>query len=117
MLRKVEFENFMSLKTVSIDFEPLTVFIGPNASGKSAIFKALVTFSKLMNRAPVRGPHGEFALEYGVTLDDIVWGGNSGLPIRFRAWFEDDDAEPSYSLELRKRAEGWSVLRERLRTP
>ena len=66
MLRKVEFENFMSLKDVSVVLEPLTVFIGPNASGKSAIFKALVTFSKMMNRAPVRGPHGEFALESGV---------------------------------------------------
>src|SRR2546428_293613 len=116
MLRKVEFENFMSLKDVSVVLEPLTVFIGPNASGKSAIFKALVTFSKMMNRAPVRGPHGEFALESGVTLDDIVWGGNSGLPIRFRAWFDDEAGEEDYSLELRKRGEGWSVTREKIRT-
>ena len=116
MLRKVEFENFMSLKNVSLDLRPLTVFIGPNASGKSAVFKGLVTFSKLMNRAPVRGPQGEFALEDGVTLDDIVWGGNSGLPIRFRAWFDDDVEEPGYTVELMKRAEGWSVTREKLRT-
>lgn len=116
MLRKVEFENFMSLKNVSVSLQPLTVFIGPNASGKSAIFKALVTFSRLMNRAPVRGPQGEFALESGVTLDDIVWGGNSGLPIRFRAWFDDEAEEPGYSLELMKRAEGWSVTREKIRT-
>ena len=114
MIRKVEIENFMSLKDVSIELEPLTVFIGPNGSGKSAIFKAIVTLARFINGAPVRGSKtGEFAVESGIVLDDMVWSGNSGLTIKFRVWFaEDKDDEPGYTLELRKGMEGWSVTRE-----
>src|ERR1043166_9955086 len=112
MIRRIEFENFMSLRHASIDREPLTVFIGANGSGKSAIFKGLVILSKLLNGQPIRGKKGEVHLE-GVTLDNIVWKGNSGLPIVFRVWFEDDLLDPGYSLELRRKAQGWSVTRER----
>jgi len=116
MIHKLEVENFMSLKDVSINLEPLTVFIGPNGSGKSAIFKALVLLSKLLNGTPVRGTRGELVLESGITLDDLVWSGDSGLPIRFRVWLNENvDDEPDYALELSKRAEGWSVTRERIR--
>jgi predicted ATPase len=117
MLRRIEFENFMSLRDVGIDLKPLTVFIGPNGSGKSAIFKGLVVLSKILNGVPLRGgSRGEFVNESGVTLDDLVWNGNAGLPIRFRLWFDDDGDEPGYALELGKRREGWSVLREKIRT-
>lgn len=116
MLRKVRFQNFMSLRDVSIDLEPLTVFIGPNGAGKSAIFKALVTVGRLIGGAPVRGRKGEFQLEPGVGFDEMVWGGDAGLPIIFSLWLDTDDDEPGYTLELRKRAEGWSVVRERIRT-
>jgi energy-coupling factor transporter ATP-binding protein EcfA2 len=115
MIRKFEVENFMSLKDVSVDLRPLTVFIGPNGSGKSALFKALVILSRLLNGAPVRGQKGEFQMEAGVTFDDIVYGSNSGLPIKFRVWFDDDEEEPGYILELKKGAEGWSVAREKIR--
>jgi hypothetical protein len=119
MLRRIEFENFMSLKQVGVDLLPLNVFIGPNGSGKSAIFKGIVVLSKLLNGLPVRGgTKGDFFYDPGVTLDDLVWNGNSGLPIKFRVWFADDDRpEPGYTLELSKRGEGWSVTREKIRTP
>jgi predicted ATPase len=117
VIRKVEIENFMSLRNVSVNLGPLTVFVGPNGSGKSAVFKALVTLAKLVNGAPVRGfKTGEFVSEAGVTLDCLVWRGNSGLPIKFRVWFDDDRDEPSYTLELGKGIEGWSVTREKIRT-
>lgn len=116
MIRKVEIENFMSLKNVSVELGPLTVFVGPNGSGKSAFFKALVTLAKLVNGAPVRGYRtGDFAMERGVTLDSAVWRGNSRLPIKFRVWFDDDGDEPGYTLELAKGIEGWSVTRERIK--
>lgn len=41
MLKKVRFENYRCLKKVTIDLEPLTVLVGPNASGKSAALRAL----------------------------------------------------------------------------
>src|SRR5579859_539640 len=101
MIYKMEVENFMSLKDVSVELQPLTVFIGPNGSGKSAIFKALVLLSKLLNGTPVRGPKGELEFEPGITLDDLVWQGNAGLPMRFRIWLNDDlKGDPDYSLEL-----------------
>src|SRR5439155_2773492 len=117
MIRKIEIENFMSLKHATIELEPLTVFVGANAAGKSAVFKALVTLSKLLNGTALRGKGGDFNLEDGVTLDDLVWRGNSGFPIKFRVWLENDadDSKPTYSLELTKRAEGWSVTCEKLR--
>jgi len=116
MIRKLEVENFMSLRNISVELEPLAVFIGSNCSGKSAIFKALVILSKFLNGVPVRGYKGETIFEGGITLDDMVWNGDSGLPIKFRIWFNGEEPEPDYSLELRKRAEGWSVTSERIRT-
>jgi predicted ATPase len=116
VIRKIEVENFMSLRNARVDLGPLTVFLGPNGSGKSAIFKALVTLAKLVNGSPVRGfKTGEFTMEPGVTLDSVVWQGNSGLPIKFRVWFDDDGDDPGYTLELAKGIEGWSVVREKIK--
>ena len=118
MLRKLEVENFMSLRQATVEFKPFTVFIGPNGSGKSATFKALVALSKMMYVSPIRGDRGQFTLEEGVTLDDLAWTGNSGLPIVFRLWLDDNEnSQPDYSLELRKDAAGWSVYNEQYRTP
>ena len=115
MIRRVEFENFMSLRNVSIDLKPLTVFVGLNGVGKSAIFKGLVVLSKLL-RSPIRSEKGEFAAERGVTLDDLVWNGNAALPIKFRVWCANDYDEPGYTLELSKGPQGWGVTRERIVT-
>lgn len=118
MLRKLEVENFMSLRRTQVDFRPFTVFIGPNGAGKSATFKALEALSKMLTSSPIRGDSGQFTLGEGVTLDDLAWGGNSGLPIAFRLWLDDNTStEPDYSLEFRKDAAGWSVYREQYRTP
>ncbi len=105
----------MSLRDVTVDLGPLTVFVGKNGSGKSAIFKALTTLSRLLNGVPLRGFRtGDFQMEPGVTFDSIVWQGNSGLPIKFHVWLDDDGGEPSYTLEMAKGIEGWSVTRERM---
>ncbi len=108
----------MSLRDVSVELDPLTIFWGKNGSGKSAIFKALVTLTRMNSDhpAPVRS-NRDFNLEAGVTLDDAVWRGDSGKPIRFEVWFDDDppDGAPGYSLELAKGRAGWSVTREHIR--
>jgi predicted ATPase len=114
MIRKFRVENFMCLKDVTIDLNPFNIFIGPNSSGKSALFKALSSFTKLM-RFPVRGDFkGDFNVEPGVTLDDVVWCGDTALPIVFYAWFtENTDGEPDYTIELRRSYAGWSITREK----
>jgi AAA15 family ATPase/GTPase len=49
MLEKVGFENFLSLRDVKIDLEPFTVFVGPNASGKSTILEGIQRICLLKN--------------------------------------------------------------------
>ena len=59
MIGKVSLRNFKSLRDVHFDLERLTVFVGPNASGKSSILQGL----NLLNRAfRFPGPHVEDTL-------------------------------------------------------
>ena len=116
MISRVHVENFMSLKSVDLTISRFTTLVGKNAVGKSAIFKSLVTLSRLHHGAPLRGER-DFQLEPGVNFDDLVWSGNSSLPIRFSVWFDAlaAQSEPDYFLEIKKNASGWSVTKERLR--
>jgi predicted ATPase len=41
MIKFVEFENFKAFKKVTIPLEPLTVFVGANASGKTSVLEGL----------------------------------------------------------------------------
>jgi len=41
VFRSVHIKNFRCLRDVTLELEPLTVLVGPNASGKSAILRAL----------------------------------------------------------------------------
>jgi predicted ATPase len=41
MIRKVSIRNFKSCRDVQIDLERFTIFVGPNASGKSSILQGL----------------------------------------------------------------------------
>jgi predicted ATPase len=41
VLRRVEIKNYRCLRDVDVQLAPLTVFVGPNASGKSALLEAL----------------------------------------------------------------------------
>jgi len=47
MLTRIHVENFKSLKDVSIELKPLTIFIGPNGAGKSSILQAILVLKKL----------------------------------------------------------------------
>ncbi len=42
MLRIVEVTNFRCIRALRVDFEPLTVLVGPNASGKTSLLEALL---------------------------------------------------------------------------
>jgi predicted ATPase len=46
MITRVKIKGYKSLKDVEINLQPLTVFIGPNASGKSNLFDALRLLSR-----------------------------------------------------------------------
>ena len=45
IIRRFEISKFKIHKNTAIDLFPITVFVGPNSGGKSAIFDALINFS------------------------------------------------------------------------
>jgi energy-coupling factor transporter ATP-binding protein EcfA2 len=47
MIHTASFRNFKGLRGVDVDLEPLTVIVGPNASGKTSILEALSYLSQL----------------------------------------------------------------------
>lgn len=60
MIRQLTFKNYKSFKAKqTIDFKPLTVFVGPNSAGKSSIFKLL----KLLKQS-------------NLCEDEIIYNGN-----------------------------------------
>ncbi len=70
MLRKLEVKNFLALRDVSIDLEPFTVIVGPNASGKSTILEALHRICALRSgnlRVLVEGSDSQ------KELNDQIW--------------------------------------------
>lgn len=48
MIRRVYVSGYKSLREVEIDLKPLTVFVGPNAVGKSNLFDALNLLAKMV---------------------------------------------------------------------
>ncbi|MCG8607544.1 hypothetical protein MJD09_21495, partial [bacterium] len=113
MFRKFRVQNFMCLRDVTVELAPLTVFAGPSSAGKSALFKAMACFSRLLYYPVSGGRTGDFHVEYGTTLDDAVWKGDSSHPISFEVWLsESEDDKPDYTLVLRRDYTGWKVEKE-----
>ncbi|MCD6485490.1 MAG: AAA family ATPase [Candidatus Odinarchaeota archaeon] len=52
LINKLTVKNFLSLRNVSLKLGKLNVLVGPNASGKSNIVKALRTISTIVKNGP-----------------------------------------------------------------
>jgi len=52
MINRVTIKNFKPFREITTDLEPLTVFVGPNASGKTSILEALHYLSQTVNTDP-----------------------------------------------------------------
>lgn len=51
MITRARFQNFKALRDVTIDFPtPLTVFVGPNASGKSSVLQGISLASRVQKK-------------------------------------------------------------------
>lgn len=62
MLTRIEIDGFKTFEAFSLDLEPLTAVVGPNASGKSNLFDALRFLSLLSQydiRTAMQGLRGE----------------------------------------------------------
>ena len=80
-LEKVHIKNFLSLRNVTLPFKPLTVLVGPNASGKSNILRALSLFIEMINFEKL--PRTEI-------LQDSIWvGGANNLTFQLYTRLEE----------------------------
>ena len=52
-LEKVHIKNFLSLRDVTLPLKPLTVLVGPNASGKSNVLRALRLLKTMTRETPL----------------------------------------------------------------
>lgn len=86
MIRRVKITNYKSLRDIEIHLSPLTVFIGPNAAGKSNLFDALGLLSRM---ATAKSLKSAFDRHRGAPLEAFFYGerGIGGLMARKTAQF------------------------------
>lgn len=80
-IRHFSIKNFKIHRDTGLDLFPITVFVGPNSGGKSAIFDALVNFSMVC-----RGNLSEAFNQYPFSFDALRHHGASpSARIRYEA--------------------------------
>ena len=94
-LKSIHIENFRSLRDVTLPFKPLTVLVGPNASGKSNALKALDVLSKLMTDEKLP-PVSE--------IQSHLWAGGASQ-INFQLDTQVEEKQTVYQLELKAEAD------------
>lgn len=89
-LKTAFIKNYLSLRNVELAFKPLTVLVGPNASGKSNILDALTLLSKMMKSEML--PPIDF-------IEDKLWAGGAE-EMKFKIDTKINDQNALYSVEL-----------------
>ena len=90
-LKNVHIENFRSLRDVELPLKPLTVLVGPNASGKSNVLKALALLKIMVTREK---------LPLIDTIRDSLWAGGADH-ISFQVHAKMEEAQALYELKLK----------------
>ncbi len=65
-LRSLTIKNYMVHQETELVLQPLTVFVGPNGGGKSALFDALLNFS-MVSRGNLRQAFGPYPYSFHAT--------------------------------------------------
>jgi recombinational DNA repair ATPase RecF len=66
-IREIRFRNYSIYRDSKIRLSPLTVLIGPNRGGKSAIFEALLNFS-MISRGNLRQAFNRYLADETLAL-------------------------------------------------
>jgi predicted ATPase len=118
VLKKLEVKNFLALRHVSIDLEPFTVIVGPNASGKSTILEALHRVCALRfgnQRVLVEG--GDFperlSNQVSITPHEIL-SKNSEPLIQWHVFSETESFGITLGADLSKGISPWSIALQSL---
>ena len=96
-IRRFSIRNFKIHRNTSLDLFPVTVFVGPNSGGKSAIFDAIINFS-----VACRGDLSEAFNQYPYSFDSLRYHGASR------------DARLRYQADLSRRPSDAEVLSYRI---
>lgn len=72
MIRQITLKNFKSLRHITVDLKPLTILIGPNASGKSNFLEALEAILHLVQYKGTTRP-GREGVQATISLDETLW--------------------------------------------
>ena len=104
-LEKVHIKNYRSLRNVALPLKPLTVLVGPNASGKSNTLSALHLFKGILS---VENPPTKADF-----LRDRLWaGGADYITCELHATVKEKPAQ--YKLEFKTKGENLSIDEELL---
>ena len=90
-LEKVHIKNFRSLRDVELQLKPLTVLVGPNASGKSNVLRVLSLLNTMITREELPPVGG---------IQDSLWAGGANR-IAFQVQAKVQKNRAVYQLELK----------------
>ena len=102
-LEKIHIKHFLSLRDVGLPLKPLTVLVGPNASGKSNILNALHLLNDMMKEEL---PPVEF-------IQNRLWAGETSH-ITFQIQAKVKEISALYELKLKAEADNPVVAEELL---
>ena len=90
-LKRIRIENFRSLRDVTLPLKPLTVLVGPNASGKSNVLDALIMLNEMMI---------DEKLPLVSEIQNLLWAGEASH-IAFELHVQVGEIPVEYELELK----------------
>ena len=90
-LEKIHIKNYRSLRNVTLPLKPMTVLVGPNASGKSNVLSALYSLKSMMTDEKL--PQVELVRDY-------LWAGKASH-ITFQLQVEVKETPTIYELEFK----------------
>lgn len=99
MIKKFWGKNFGVLKEFSVDLSPITLLVGPNASGKSTFLRALRSLA-MLTRMPLYVPRGLLPIGYRATLGDFLSPENPDQKIILGVEVESDTGSGLYEITL-----------------
>lgn len=98
MLKKLHLENFRSFAKADLVFSPITLFVGPNNSGKSSALSAIRILTQTLEssdpnvRLLLNGPFGDFG-----TYKDLVHGNQTKKVMRIAFRLTPDEDQPTFN--------------------
>ncbi len=114
MITRLRFENYRSHGATEFPLQPITLFIGSTASGKSNVFKGL----SFIQNSVRRQIHNYFGLGRGEFRQvRSQWAGESdpiGFEVELNGFKDQPDVSATYRLRLADSSEGLYVLEESL---